>query len=69
MFEPRSTQLDLKLANSIRLGRYMLTPNLSVYNALNSSRTTVHIEDFGPNWRPTEVLPGRLLQVSADLRF
>ena len=68
-YEPRNTQLDLKLANTIRMGRYTLTPNLSVYNALNGSSTNVHIEAYGPNWRPTEVLPGRLLQVSADLKF
>lgn len=68
-YEPRTTQLDVQLKNTIRLGRYQLKPSLGLYNVLNSSGTLAFNPTYGPTWRPTTILGGRVAQVSAEVRF
>ena len=62
--------LDVQVSKEIQLGRYRLRPNVGLYNALNASSVISLQGVYGPEWqRPLEVLTGRMLQVSGELRF
>ena len=67
--EPRIRSVDVKISNTIRMGRYRLRPNLGLYNALNNSPIIRRNNTYGPLWGPEETLGGRLLQFSAELTF
>ncbi len=77
-FEPRRTQIDLRLSKILSLSRTVrLQANLDLYNALNGSSVLGVVTTYGPTWlQPTGVgqgaasfMPGRLLHVGGRLTF
>jgi hypothetical protein len=70
-FEPRRTQLDLRLSRMIKLGaRSRLQANLDAYNVLNAGPVLAVNTTYGPNWQhPTQILDARLFQFSGQLTF
>jgi len=70
MFEPRRTQLDLRLTKFFGLPRGRLQVNLDVYNALNASDVVTLNTNYGPSWlQPTSFLTGRLYEFGAQWSF
>ena len=70
MFEPRRTQLDLRLTKFFGLPRGRLQVNLDVYNALNASDVVTLNSNYGPSWlQPTSFLTGRLYEFGAQWSF
>lgn len=76
-FEPRRTQLDLRVTKAFALsGRVRLRANLDLYNALNDGSVVNPNTNFGASWlQPTGgfftggLADGRLLQFSGQLTF
>jgi hypothetical protein len=80
-FEPRRTQLDLRLSKVLKLGpRARLQANVDIYNALNSSAVLGVNSRYGASWRqPTNesaltqgvesIMPGRLFHLGASMTF
>jgi hypothetical protein len=70
MFEPRRTQLDMRLTKFVRLSRGQLQLNLDVYNTLNASNVVTLNTNYGPSWlQPTSFLTGRLYEIGAQWSF
>jgi hypothetical protein len=70
MFEPRRTQLDLRLTKFVRLTRGQFQLNLDVYNALNASNVVTLNTNYGPSWlQPTSFLTGRLYEIGVQWSF
>ena len=78
MFEPRRSQLDLRLSKRFELGQRMrLQANVDIYNALNDSSVLGINSTYGQQWllpivvvSGTEsILQGRLVQFSGQLTF
>ena len=70
MFEPRRTQLDLRLTKAIRLTRARFQVNLDVYNALNASNVVTLNTNYGPSWlQPTSFLTGRLYEIGVQWTY
>lgn len=75
-FGPRITQLDLRGSKIFDLpGGRRIQLNADLYNALNANAvinffSTYNLADGGAQWRrPTQILDGRLLKFSAQVRF
>jgi hypothetical protein len=78
-FEPRFTQVDLRIAKLVSLGsRARLRVNVDLYNALNASSILAVNGTYGPNWlqpgntvtgSTVAFMPGRLLHIGGDLTF
>jgi hypothetical protein len=75
-FEPRRTQLDLRIGKVVRVGRTRLQANVDVYNVLNDSAILNANRNFGPRWRTplstgvgSGFLEGRLVQFSGQATF
>ena len=78
LFEPRRTQVDLRLSKLISVGKTRLRLNLDAYNALNANSILQERNAYGPLWRiPASVnltsgagtLDGRMIAFSGDLSF
>ena len=71
VFEPRRTQLDLRLTKFLKLApRGRLQLNFDVYNALNASDVLTLNTNYGPSWlQPTSFLAGRLIELSGTWSF
>jgi hypothetical protein len=75
-FEPRRTQLDLRLSKVFQAGRARLQGNLDVYNVFNDSSIIFINNNYGPRWATpvsnavgSGVLEGRLVQFSGQITF
>jgi hypothetical protein len=70
-FEGRRTQLDLRLTKIFKVGaKARVQGNLDVYNVLNSNAVLSTTSTYGARWQyPTQVLDGRLLQLTGQLTF
>ena len=80
-FEPRRTQLDLRLTKVVRLGpTTRLFANLDLYNVTNDSSVLGANPTYGSRWlqpaanapggsQAASVMPGRLLHVGGRLTF
>jgi hypothetical protein len=70
MFEPRRTQLDLRLTKFVTLPKGRLQINFDVYNAFNASDVVTLNTNYGPSWlQPTSFLPGRLYEIGGQWNF
>ena len=71
LFEGRLNQLDLRFTKRIAAGqRAKLQANVDLYNAFNRSPVVGVVTTYGPRWLvPTQILDGRLVQLSANLSF
>ena len=69
-FDPRITQLDLRLSKILRFGRSRLQANVDVYNVFNASTPLVINTTYGPNWlQPTQIMDGRLAKIGVEWTF
>jgi hypothetical protein len=78
MFEPRRSQVDMRLSKAITLPRgARLQANFDIYNLLNDASVLGLNATYGPNWllpivvvSGTEsILQGRLFQLGGQLTF
>jgi hypothetical protein len=66
----RWNQLDIHVTREIKAGRLAIRPTLEVFNLLNSSVVLGQITTFGSALgRPTSTLQGRLVKLSAMIKF
>ena len=69
-FLPRWNQLDLSLHKIVRVGKTRLDGGLDIFNSLNSNAVLQQNPNFGSSLRaPQQILQGRLLRVSAQVKF
>ena len=71
MFEPRLTQVDMRVSRLFRLpGTTRVRGSLDIYNIFNASSVLAMTPTYGPAWlNAAQVLSARLLRVSAQLDF
>jgi len=71
MFEPRLTQVDVRVSKLFRLsGTSRVRGSLDVYNLFNASSVLSMTPTYGPAWlNAAQVLSARLLRVSAQFDF
>ena len=71
MYEPRKTQLDIRLSKTLKVGRRLsVQGKFDAYNVLNSSWVQSVTAAYGPQWlRPLTIINGRLFQVSTSINF
>ena len=71
MFEPRLTQVDLRVARLFRLmGTTRLRGSLDIYNIFNASSVLSMTPTYGSSWRnAAQVLSPRLLRIGAQFDF
>ncbi|HXD19808.1 MAG TPA: carboxypeptidase regulatory-like domain-containing protein [Vicinamibacterales bacterium] len=71
MFEPRLTQVDLRVSRSFRMmGTARLRGSLDIYNIFNASSVLSMTPTYGASWlNAAQVLSPRLLRVGAQLDF
>jgi hypothetical protein len=70
MFGERLTQVDLRVAKSLRRGNTRVLAALDIYNVLNTATVLSVVSTYGPNWlRPSGVVGGRLFKVSAQITY
>jgi len=70
-YEPRRTQLDLRLGKNFRAGgNRRIQANVDLYNIFNSNSVLTRTDTYGPSWNAaTSFLPGRMAQLGATLTF
>jgi hypothetical protein len=69
-YEPRRTQVDMRFSKAFVVGKGRLQANFDIYNVTNAGSIINIVNTYGPRWRqPTEVLPGRLIQLGGELSF
>jgi hypothetical protein len=67
---PRVTQLDLAFSKVVRVGRLSLTPQVDVFNTLNSNAVLTLRTVYGPTLGyPNTILPGRLVRFQLKYLF
>jgi len=71
MFEPRLTQVDLRVSRSFRMmGTARLRGSLDIYNIFNANSVLSMTPTYGTSWlNAAQVLSPRLLRVGAQLDF
>ncbi|MGE0450816.1 MAG: carboxypeptidase regulatory-like domain-containing protein [Vicinamibacterales bacterium] len=66
----RWNQVDVRLARKFQVGRYSLQGQFDMFNVLNSSSIINQNQSFGSaQWRPTQILQGRLIALGMQLNF
>jgi hypothetical protein len=70
-YEARRNQLDLRLSKTLQLtSRIRSTWNFDVYNATNDAAIIAVQTTYGPSWlKPTNVLSGRLIEISGRIDY
>ncbi|HEY7171434.1 MAG TPA: carboxypeptidase regulatory-like domain-containing protein [Vicinamibacterales bacterium] len=69
-FLPRWNQLDVAGKKEFRVRNLGVLGQVDVFNVLNSNVVLGEIQTFGPTlYKPTSILQGRLLRLSASIRF
>ena len=67
---PRWNQVDVAFKKNFRLGRYQLTAQADLYNALNSAPVLTETQVFGPRLGfPNTILQGRLPRLVAQIKW
>ena len=70
LFEPRYSQVDIRLGRKFNVGRYRLYPRVDVYNLFNSVTALGSLSGYGATWlRPTDVLGARLAKFGVQVDF
>jgi hypothetical protein len=66
----RWTQLDLSAHKRFKVGRYDIDTAVDMYNALNSNVVLQENQNYGTSLgQPQQVLQGRLLRISNQIKF
>jgi hypothetical protein len=62
--------VDLRVAKVFRVKGLQLEAIADIYNVLNSNATVGEVQVVGPNLgRPSDIVPGRMLRLGAQVRF
>jgi hypothetical protein len=62
------SQMDLRLAKTIRVSRVRLQPQVDFYNLLNANDILAYNNTYGPAWqRPNSIMQGRILKFGAQI--
>jgi len=70
LYEDALNQFDFRITRIFRIDQTRIRASFDLYNAFNSSAVLGGITAYGANWlRPTSILDGRLLRISAQLDF
>jgi len=69
LYNDRVNQLDLTVAKSFNLRRVRVTPELSLFNALNANPVTSVTTAWPAVGRPLSILDARLVRFGATVRF
>jgi len=66
----RWNQLDLSVRKNFRFGKYRIDAALDVFNALNSNVVLQENQNYGSTLgQPQQILQGRLLRISNQIKF
>lgn len=69
-FLDRNNQFDFSLTRDFQFGRYVIKPQLDLFNAFNVSPVTNQVTTFGSTLgQPLTILPGRLLRFGVRMNF
>jgi uncharacterized protein (DUF2141 family) len=69
-FLDRDNQLDLSISRDFRFTRFVLKPQLDLFNLFNASPVTNQVTTFGSQLgQPLTVLPGRLLRFGIRMNY
>ncbi|MBI2834366.1 MAG: TonB-dependent receptor [Acidobacteria bacterium] len=69
-YYPRLNQLDIAAGRRFQVRHVQFEPKIEVFNVLNANPILSEITTFGPALgRPLEVLPPRVLRISANVKF
>jgi hypothetical protein len=69
MYGDRYTQVDLRIAKILGLGARRVTPQLDIYNLLNSNVVTALSNAYATWQRPQGIMPARFVKVGVQLAF
>jgi hypothetical protein len=62
------TQVDLRLAKTVRVSRVRLQPQVDFYNLLNANNILGYNNTYGPAWqRPTSIMQGRIVKLGVQI--
>jgi hypothetical protein len=71
-YNDRVNQLDFSVSRTFRAGRYVIRPEMSLFNALNANPVLQQVNTYGPalgNVTGTGVLPPRLFRFGVYMDF
>jgi hypothetical protein len=69
-FLDRNNQLDIGITKDIRVGRFVLKPQLDLFNLFNVAPVTNQVSTFGTQLgQPLTILPGRLLRFGIRMNY
>jgi hypothetical protein len=70
LYGDRIYQVDLRFTRTVRVGRTVLRPMVSVYNLLNANPVLSYSNRYGSSWpAPTAVLTARFADVGVQVDF
>ena len=69
MYGDRYTQVDMRIAKILRVGARRVTPQLDIYNLLNSNVVTAMSNAYATWQRPQGVMPARFIKVGVQINF
>jgi hypothetical protein len=70
LYGDRVNQIDLRISRTVRVGRAVVRPSVSVYNLLNANPVLRYNNRYGPGWpAPTAVLTARFLDFGVQIDF
>ena len=72
LFEPRWTQVDIRLSRKFQFGKLRIEPRADVYNLFNSGTALGSLTGYSTTiaWlRPTDIMGARLAKFGVQLDF
>jgi hypothetical protein len=70
LYEPRWNELDINLRKNFRFGRHVLTGELDLYNAFNTSAILATLDSVGASLGSvTQTLNGRMPRIALQYKF
>jgi hypothetical protein len=70
LYGDRIYQVDLRFTKTVRIGRTVLRPMVSVYNLLNANPVLSYSNRYGSSWpAPTAILTARFADVGVQVDF
>jgi hypothetical protein len=69
-YEPRRTQLDLRLTKIFTVSKFRVQGKFDLYNVLNNNSSVTINTTYGSAWlRPTSIVDGRVAEFSGTLSY
>ena len=70
MYGDRIYQTDIRFNKTIRAGRTMIRPTISIYNLFNANPIQTYTNTFGAAWlAPTVILNPRFMDFGVQIDF